>query len=299
MDINDSFLFVKIAETLSFKDAASQLGISRSSASKRIALLEKEIGTVLLNRSPRSISLTPAGLIFLKYCKAICENMDEARSALANEDDEPRGRLKFSIPASLGSVLMPSLAHEFSQKYPLISFEANFGDPNVDIIGGGYDVAIKIARRLPDSNLMARRLATTPQVLAASPGYLAAHAELTHVRELDNHACVGVTPGKRRVATWNFAGTDGPHSVSVEYVFASNSDLAVNIAARSGMGYIYAPELLIRSDLMRGRLISVLPEFCKDLDCGVYALYPKKQPPAKVRLFIDFIQEKLVFLGQD
>lgn len=295
MDIDDSYLFVKISDTLSFKHAASQLGISRSSASKRIALLEKEVGVTLLNRSPRSIGLTPAGMTFLQYCKSICESMDEARAALASEDKDPRGRLRFRMASSLGSALMPSIVDEFLPAYPMITLDADFGEGHADMIGGGYDVAIQIARRLPDSALMAKRLATTPQVLAASPIYLEKHAALERVQDLQEHACLGVSSGMRRSVSWAFTGEEEALNVTVTYAFTANSDLAVNLAARSGMGFICSPEISIRNDLRDGSLVSVLPENCRGLDFGVYALYPNKNLPAKAKSFIEFVQEKLSY----
>ena len=148
MIIADVLLFVRIAETLSFKDAAKHLSISRSQASKRVAALEDELGTTLIYRSPRSISLTSAGETLFAHYRRIFDMMEEARLAVEHLSNAPIGRLRFSMPTCLGSGLLPKLYSEFLPRYPGVVLDAHTSETCVDIVAGGYDVAIRVAQRL-------------------------------------------------------------------------------------------------------------------------------------------------------
>jgi DNA-binding transcriptional LysR family regulator len=192
MVISDILLFVRIAETLSFKEAAQHLGMSRAQVSKRIAALEKAVGARLIYRSPRSISLTAAGELLLGYYRHIFDTMEEAKVAVENLRSTCSGRLRFSMPTCIGATLLPRLYCEFMPRHPHLLLEAHTSESCVDIVAGGYDVAIRMAQRLDDSTLTARRLATSSLVLAAAPAYLQERGSPGHPAELTRHRCLGL-----------------------------------------------------------------------------------------------------------
>jgi DNA-binding transcriptional LysR family regulator len=297
MNSTDTFLFLKVAQTLSFKETADQLGMSRSAISKRVALLEKELGTALVNRTPRSISLTEAGQIFARHCEDIDDTIERATQAVQRRDQVPSGILRTSLPTGLGAQLMPALMTDFTAEYPDIRMVAHFGEPFVDIVTGGYDVVLRVAERLTDSALMAKRLATSPRLLVASPDYLEKHGEPADVRDLSQHKCLGLGYRSATAGQWRFVESRNVvFDVPVTYQFTSNNDLALILAACLGAGIFYTTEILVQNELKRGRLVPVLPDVCRRIQMGVFAVYPQKQPSAKVRAFIEFVSERVAEL---
>lgn len=295
----DACLFVRIAETLSFKEAASQLGLSRSAASKKIALLEKELGAMLINRSPRRITLTPAGEAVLGACRAICDAAQQAHSAIREEEQSGTTALTVSVPAGLGGALLPTLLAEFISAHPRIRLRVRLTEQQVDAVTSGYDVVIHCARKLADSNFSVQRLGVTRDVLVAAPAYLEKHGVPRHVRELSRANCLGFGAGANKATRWRFVGPDGPHEVPVTYVLSADSSVVLNSAACLGLGFLYVPEIYVLSELQRGRLKRVLPEFCQSSESGIYAIYPRRNKPAGVKAFVDFLRERLEALRSD
>ncbi len=290
---NDVALFARVAQTLSFKDAADALGISRSAVSKRIARLETNLGATLVNRTSRSLSLSELGGVLSKHCTEIEAALHKAERAIRDQDPRPVGTVHFSVPTSLGAALMPSLVSDFQARYPDIRLNAHFAESFVDVVTGGYDLVIRLAQKLADSSLTAQRLMTSQKVLVASPRYLEKYGTPSHVRELKNHRCLGLGYVGQTAPTWRFSGSDGPLDLPMSYAFTANNDLALNLAACMDMGFLYTAEILVSSELARNRLRVVLPEFCQRMDYGVYVLYPHRHPPTKARVFVEFVREKL------
>ena len=294
MDSIDTFVFLKVAKTLSFKESGEQLGMSRSAVSKRISQLEKELSTVLLNRTPRSVSLTEAGEIFARHCQYIEEVIGRAKLSVQDFDQKAAGVLRTSIPTGLGAQLMPHLMTDFAEAYPDIRVVANFGEPLVDIVKGGYDVVIRVAERLTDSALMAKRLATSPRVLVAAPSYLKRFGTPATFTDLKKHRCLGLAYRSETTGQWRFHDSRlEVVDVPIEHHFTSNNDLALILAACLGAGIFYTTEILVRNELERGRLVTVMADQCRRVQMGVFAVYPQKQPSVKVRTFIDFVEERL------
>jgi DNA-binding transcriptional LysR family regulator len=288
MVISDILLFVRIAESLSFKDAARQLGISRSQASKRFAALEQEFGTQLIYRSPRSISLTGAGETLLGYYRDIFDTMEKARLAVENLSKNCSGRLRFSMPTCLGIALLPQLHRDFLAQYPNIVLDAHASDACVDIVAGGYDVVIRIAQRLSDSTLTARRVATSPLVLAAAPAYLLKHGIPGDPSELPHHHCLGLHGPRSCGPIWHFQAGGERLNVPIGFWSVSDTHLALTNAACSGLGFIYVPMVTIAGQLRSGMLQSVLPEFCRGIDWGIHAVHAGRTPTRNAAAFIDF-----------
>jgi DNA-binding transcriptional LysR family regulator len=288
----DILLFVRVAETLSFKEAAQQLRLSPSQASKRIASLEEELHTRLIYRSPRSISLTSAGETLLAHYRRIYDMVEEARVAVEHLNNEPLGRLRFSVPTCLGAALLPALYRDFSKRYPGIMLDAHTSERCVDIVAGGYDVVIRVAQKLTDSSLTARRLATSQLVVAAAPSYLAERGIPTHPTELSQHSCLGLATAKQQ-AVWQFRTPNGRLSVPVAWSAVSDNNLALVVAACAGLGLLYVPQAVIANELRQGALQQVLGDFCTGIEWGVYAMYYGRTPTRSAAVFIDFVREQL------
>lgn len=289
----DALLFVRVADTRSFKEAARQLQISRSQASKRIATLEQQLGSTLIYRSSRSISLTACGEALLEHCRRICHLAEDARAAVEELSGSPSGRLRLSVPTCLGASLLPRLLEEFSVRYPAVELDAHTSEAFVDIVAGGYDVVIRVARKLTDSNLTAQRLATSPLVVAASPDYLETHGVPAHAKELSRHACLGLRKRTGNDTVWQFSSPEGRISVPVTLACSTDTNLALVMAACAGQGFVYVPEAVIANELRRGALRAVLPEFCRGIGWGVYALYCGRAPSVSGRAFIELVRELL------
>ena len=284
----DIQLFVRVAETLSFKEAARELRMSASQASKRIAWLEETLHTRLIYRSPRSISLTAAGEILHAHYRRIFDMVEEARVAVESLNNEPLGRLRFSVPTCLGATLLPALYREFAERYPSIMLDAHTSESCVDIVAGGYDVVIRVAQKLNDSTLMARRLATTPLVVVASPQYLAERGVPQHPTDLSKHCCLGLATAKHQ-PVWQFRTPNGRLAVPVKMFAVSDNNLALVVAACSGLGLLYVPHAVIANELKQGKLRPVLAEFCRGIEWGVYAVHSGRTPTRNAALFIQFV----------
>ncbi len=297
MNVADVQIFSKVAATRSFSEAAAQLGVTRSAVSKSVSRLEADLGVILLNRSPRSVSLTEAGRTFFQHSLEVDESLDRAIASVSGADQRPSGNVSCSIPSSLGAALMPALMRKFRTAWPDVSLNLQFDDRYVDLIGNSIDVAIRVAQKLDDSNLLSRRIGTTREVLVASPGYLQKHGMPQSIQDLKTHRCLAVGNAVRRRVTWRFDGTDGPIEISVPCSTTSNSVLALILAACMDDGIVNVPELLVGGELAQGLLKQLLPDVSDARAYGIFAVYPNSKPPAKIRAFIDFIEQELQSLN--
>lgn len=293
MNVSDIQVFGKVAATGSFSDAAAQLGITRSAVSKAVSRLEKQLGVTLLNRSPRSTSLTEAGRVFFEHSMAIDDALERAVASVSGADQRPTGNVSCSMPSSLGAALMTPLIRKFRDVWPEVTLDLHFDDRYVDLIGSSIDVAIRVAPKLDDSNLLSRRIGTTRKILVASPAYLEMHGRPASIPDLKNHHCLAVGSAARRRVTWRCESTDGPAEVMVNCHTTSNSVLALILAACLDDGIIYVPELFVSGELREGVLTRVLSDCCASQPFGVFAVYPSQKPPAKVRALIDFLEQEL------
>ena len=280
-------VFVRIAETGSFSAAARDLGLSKSAASKKLAALEDRLGARLVNRTTRRLSLTEAGVDFLERAQRILAELEEAEQAAGRLTDEPRGTLRVNAPMSFGiQHVAPALA-DFMARYPGLAVTLDLDDRRVSLIEEGYDVAVRIAD-LPDSSLVARKLAPARRVVCASPAYWADHGKPAHPRELVRHNCLiyAYLPAQN---DWPFRGPGGPLAVRVAGNLKANNGDVLREAALAGLGVCLAPTFLVGDDLRAGRLHTALDAFVDD-SLAIYAVYPhRRHLSAKVRAFVDFL----------
>jgi DNA-binding transcriptional LysR family regulator len=215
--------------------------------------------------------------------------VEESRAAIGKLS-KPSGRLRFSVPTCLGAAMLPKLHTDFAKRYPQIQLDAHTSEAFVDIAGGGYDVVIRVAQRLTDSTLTARRLATSPLVVAAAPGYLEKHGTPADVAELARHRCLGLKSAKPCATKWRFTSPQGEIAVPVNLTTVTDSNLALVLAARAGLGLVYVPQAVIANELHQGALRAVLVDFCKGIEWGVFAVHSGKTPTSNAAVFIDFVR---------
>lgn len=292
-ELPDLHIFARVVEAESFREAAEQLRMARSSVSKRIGELEKELGVVLFNRSTRRISLTDAGQTLYQHWEMIASDVSDALASVRDFDQTPTGTLRVSVPSSLGAAFMPALMQKFLKCWPDLKMNLDFREQEVDVVGKGYDAVIRIATKLPDSRLTARRLVTTPQVLVASPGYLEQIDAPRCLKDLKDHQCLGLGYRAAQKMTWTFVSTATAVEVNLVPSFAANNDLALILAACLDGGILYTPRLLIESEIRLGRLRVIDLDDARGEDCGIFAVYPQSKPPAKVKVFAEFVGECL------
>jgi DNA-binding transcriptional LysR family regulator len=292
MDILASMkVFVAIVDAGSFAAAAERLDMSRAMVSKHITGLEDHLGTRLLNRTTRRLSLTEAGSAFHERSQQIIADVAEAEQVAGATAAAPRGILKITMPLSYGQHRLGRIIAEFAQAYPQVKLDMSLSDRKVNLIEDGFDLAIRIGA-LAESGLVARKLGTDHSIVCASPAYLDRHGTPHTPHELGGHACLGYTLSGNG-DEWRLEGPDGPVTVrSGGPVRADNGDM-LRLAALSGAGLIFQPRFIVEEDLEAGRLVQVLPAFTS-AELGIYAIYPsRKHLSPKVRTFVDFLVANL------
>lgn len=284
-DFTDMDVFARVVTAGSMSAAGREMGLSPAVVSKRLRRLEDRLGTRLLQRTTRQISLTEAGQGFFDRVTAILASIEEAESFVSRRSAVARGVLRVSAPTSFGRMHIAPLLHPFLKANPDLSINLILSDDFVDIVGDGFDLAVRIAE-LTDSSLVARRLAPTHRFLCASPDYLARHGEPATIEDLHDHACLATATQD----PWRLAGPHGMVMVRTSAPLQTNSSEVVREAVLAGMGIALRSTWDVGPDLRAGRLQVVLPHYHASHNVGVYAVYPSRRfLPAKVRVFIDYL----------
>jgi len=288
----DLRLFGAIADLGGITAAARKLGLTKSLVSRELAALEDRLGTRLVHRTTRRVSLTDTGELLATYARRIVEEMDNAEAAIDATRDHPRGNLKVSAPFSiLRFVLVPRLA-AFRAQYPDVRISLDPSLRVVDLIEEGIDVAIRIGE-LPPSSLVARRLATTPFVLVAAPAYLERRGYPQTPGDLAGHEIINL---KRDIGpvVWTLEAAGAkPTSVAVTPSIAVHDPGLILDLARQGLGIAPLPELYAAQALASGDVARVLPEYTRGA-APIHAVYPSRRILApKVRAFLDFAADAM------
>ncbi len=284
-------IFAKVAEARSFAGAAAELGVSKATVSKAISRLETRLGARLLHRTSRRLSLTPAGQALVQRADRILAEGEAAEGEALADSGAPRGLVRLAAPMSFGLLHIAPAMTAFLQAYPEIRLDLHLSDEVVDLVGGGFDAAIRIAA-LPDSSLLARRLCVVRRLLVGSPAYLDQRGRPTHPRELADHACLGYaylpTPD-----AWRFLGPAGEEALvrPTGPLRANNAD-ALTPALLAGMGLAVQPDFVVWRDLAEGRLETVMPDWSMPAIAASLVTPPGGPRPARVTALLDFIAER-------
>ena len=284
-------LFVRVAELGSFSAVALQLGAARSVVTRQIAALESHLGTKLLARSTRRLSLTSAGTAYLEKCREILNLIEIAETGLAEERQTLRGPIRLSLPLVYSLKYLAPLLLEFSERYPEVELDMDFSDRRSNLIQEGIDLAVRITPKL-DPGDIARRLGASRMVVLASPDYLAQHGEPQHPSELIDHQCLGYTAGPSS-QRWSFVVDGRAESFGIRpRLLANNGDVLLKAAA-AGLGIAQQPTFIADELLQRGELREILKDYPMPV-LGIYAVLPgNRHIPHRLRVLMDFLVERL------
>jgi len=283
--------FIRVVEAGSISGAADRLGVVKSAVSRRLKELEEHLGVELFHRTTRRMNLTDTGRAFYHQSARILEDVLEAELATSQAHGKLKGCLKIALPSTFGLMHMGPAISEFLQAHPQIEFDLDFNDREVDLIQEGFDLAIRIAN-LPDSSLIARRLAPIQTVMCASPSYLEHMGTPQAPDELIGHQCL-VYSLLRNFEYWYLTDTDGKEIKTRihPYLKASTGEFLKD-AAVEGLGIILLPSFIAYKEIERGALVPILKDY-KIPQIDAYAIYPQtRHLSQRVRAFVDFIVKR-------
>jgi len=284
-------VFVAVVECGSFSLAGERLGTSKSAVSKRISQLEKNLGVRLLHRTTRRLKLTEAGEHYYDYARKAFATACEGEDAITQLQGQPQGVLSISTPMAFGRLHIAPLISGFLTENPNIRMNMTMDDKMVDLVEGGFDVAIRIGN-LPDSSLIARRLAPCRSVLCASPDYIVKFGTPETPADLRQHNCLFYSYFLGGTE-WIFEGPAGQVKVQPQGNYQVNNSEALREALLDGLGICQVPTFIVGADLSSGLLVPLLEEYPLPMH-SIYAVFPeRKYLPAKVRVFLDFVKEHL------
>ena len=283
--------FARVVSAGSYAEAARRMGLTRSAVSKAVTELEQLLGVRLLDRTTRRVTATEVGKAYYERVVGILSDVETTESAVSRLHDEPKGLLKINAPMSFGTLYLGPAIAEFMVAYDELRIELVLNDRFIDPIEEGVDITVRIGA-LPDSSLIARKLAPARRVLVASPAYLKSHGTPRTPDDLVHHHALSFGHSQ---ASHRFELTHQTKILSVPVTprMCSNNGDVLRAAALHGNGIALLPTFLIGSDIATKKLAIVLPEY-GPTGLDVYALYaPNRYLAAKTRVFIDFLAKRL------
>ena len=283
--------FVYVAEHESFTRAAKELGISTAQVSRQISALEKRLNIKLLYRTTRKVSLTEEGRVFYQHCRSVLDGLDAAEQAVSNLQSRPQGRIKLTAPVTYGEQQLLPLVNDFMVQYSDIEVTAFLSNQKIDLIDGGYDLAIRIGK-LSDSTMMAKKLSRRTNFVCAAPAYLEKYGTPHALSELSQHNCL---LGTRDY--WHFIengkNADKEKNLRVSGTVQYNSGHSLVDAALKGLGIVQLPDYYVQQYLASGELVSLLDNY-REPEESIWAIYPhNRHLSPKIRLLVDYLAERL------
>jgi len=300
--------FVRIAEMGSITRAARSLGLSLPMASRHLRWLENELGTTLVRRTTRALSLTEAGQEFASRARALLAGIDEAKEVV-RPGRGATGRVVVAAPNALGTYQLSSIMPSLAAKHPRLCVELRLEDRPVDLVKEGVDLAIRAGSPPDRASLVARSLATNKRVLCAAPCFLARHGAIDSLSALAEAPCVlharygaidspaapAASPSVHGSgpAVWDFDTPEGRKSIKVDGPLRTNNVVIIRDAVLAGVGVAWLPDYVIGDQLSAGRLVRLLPD-AKLPPIRVYGIMPKQaRQTAKVRAVLDILGTSL------
>lgn len=280
-------VFAAVVETGNFIAASERLNLSRTATSKLVKDLELHLGVALLTRTTRRVGLTQAGAAYYEHVRHILDRVEEADREAAAVTSNPQGRVRVSAPMSFAIRHLAPRLTPFMEAYPNVGMDLVLNDREVDLIGEGYDFAVRIGT-LEDSSLIARRIATTRLVLCAAPAYLARAGRPTALADLSRHVCLAYPYRSGQDAWILLDGAGRHHQVPVSnQLWCNNGDALLNVAC-SGGGIVLQPNFIAHEALAAGELVPLLDDYSGP-EVGIYVIYPPAPfMPLRVRALIDY-----------
>lgn len=291
MQLNETLAFVTVVEAGSFTAAGARLSIPKSTLSRQVSRLESRLGTRLLQRTTRKLTLTELGRAYYGRCKQAIDDIADAERVALDVADQARGHLRVSAPYEVGFDHVVPLLGEFRAQYPDITLELVLSQGRVDMVAEGYDVALR-GGELPDADFISRKLFSGGLVLCASPDYLARRGEPQTLADLETHdgILMRLPPTE---STWRVIGPEGPVPLPLRAWFTTNAWSAIVDSLVRGLGIGLLVDHMAEREYAQGRLAPVLPAYGLPPG-GLFAIYPSRHHLSpKVRVFVDFLAARL------
>jgi DNA-binding transcriptional LysR family regulator len=293
IDPNDLLVFARVVELGSFSRAAERLGLPKSTVSRRIAALESRVGERLLLRTTRRQTLTELGRELLEHARQVALEVDAATALRDHRQAAPSGRLRVSMPSDIANLVLADMLAAFMALHPGIALELDLSPRRVDLLGEGFDAAIRIGALPDDALLAARGLTEFSTGLYAAPDYLAERGEPEIPQELSQHDAVRLLAGSGEPMAWVLTqGDERWEGVPPGRAAANSPELLIRLA-RAGAGITAVPDFFARPFLQRGELRRVLPGWCLPSHKAWVVFPGRKLMPTKTRVFIDMLQAAL------
>jgi DNA-binding transcriptional LysR family regulator len=287
-DLEAWAIFAKVAEAGSFAGAAADLQLSKATVSKAISRLEGRLGEGLFHRTSRRLSLTETGRVLSVRAAQILADAEAVEAEALAQSAAPRGRIRMAAPMSFGVEHVAPTLPDFLHAYPEISIDLHLSDQTIELVGGGFDLALRIAA-LSDSSMVARRLCQVRRLLVGAPDYFASRGRPSHPRDLAGHGCLGYSylPSGDN---WQFIGPSGEeHEIAVTGPLRANNADALMPALRAGLGVAVQPEFVVWRDLRVGHLEAVMSDWSAPPIALNIVMPPGGPRPPKVAALIEFL----------
>jgi len=282
-------IFTRVVNCGSFTLAAEQTGHSTSYISKEINKLEARLGVRLLNRTTRSIGLTPEGKLYFQQCQQLVQDAEQALGVLSQDEMIPKGTLKVSCPVVLSLNYLQPIMSKYMTMYPQVNLELDLNDRKVDVIQDGFDVVIRATHQLEESSLICRKIIRSQGYTVASHGYIAKHGKPEHPQELSQHRCLCYTNLKTPTKRPFQEKSGKPFTVDVTPSLMCNSSEMELAMVLDGQGICRLPAFAMQEALDNNSLVILFEEYAS-MEVDVYVVYPsRKHLSPKVRRFIDLI----------
>lgn len=286
MNLEHLRLFKRVVELGSFVSAARDLRVSTTTVSERLAALEREMGTVLLNRTTRSLSLTDAGQTLLDGLVGLLEDADGLIAKIRLGADALAGRIRVSSPSDLGRSVVSGIVEDFVTSHPNVFVELLLSDGYIDIVGEGIDIALRFGT-ISDGTLRTRMIGSSQRIVCAAPSYLATHGRPQKPRDLEDHACLLMRFGQLLDSQWHFGEGNTAQTIPVQGPLVSNDGHLVRKWCLEGRGIALKSSLDVGADVKAGRLVSLLDAYAAPPTPLQMLFPPSRAQPLRTKAFAD------------
>lgn len=291
-DLEGLAVFAKVTELRSFAAAAAELELSKATVSKIVSRLERRLGARLFNRTSRRLALTDAGRQLVERAGQILAEAEAAENEALAHSATPRGTVRLAAPMSFGLLQVAPLLPDFLSAYPEVAVDLHLSDAMVDLIGEGFDAALRIAA-LPDSSLLSRKICGVRTLLVAAPSYFLRRPRPTHPAQLAQHSCFGYAY-RQPPQTWRFVQASGESAaVRPQGALRANNGDALMPAVLAGLGLAVLPDFIVSEAIATGRLEVVLPDWATPSAALHWVTPPGGPRPARVEALARFFADRL------
>ncbi|HEY4368246.1 MAG TPA: LysR family transcriptional regulator [Steroidobacteraceae bacterium] len=299
-NFSDVVAFVRVVEAHSFVAAAQTLGMSPSAISKAVSRLEERLGSRLLNRTTRSLSLTDVGTSYYERCRDALGQLDHAENEVSEARGIPRGKLRVDVPISLGRRLIVPALPRFVAQYPELSVQMSMNDRVIDLVQEGVDAGLRVGM-LSDSSLVARRVGMLRGRTCASPEFIERVGNPQSPLDLKPENCIAMFKlGNNQVREWLYRKDGADHTIHPTASLSFSDPESAVAAAVSGAGFVRTLDFTVEAQIASGLLLPVLEDWNEGSWWPVSVVYPQhRQPTAKIRAFIDFVSGLFPQIGPE